>query len=149
MFDLHSGSDYPAPLSSVAVESEYAGALCTAYVLLSPDDLPTSVCFAGVDGFATSSTAQMPLAAGSRPRPRRLYWVPAVGVLPAIEPYRQESGLASVPLPPTVDVAAVVLSGSGEEQPPGQPRGEDLAAAAVDGMQGLGLSGGQAANGRR
>ena len=91
----------------------------------------------------------MPLSAGSRPRPQRLYWVPAVGVLPAIEAYRQESGLASVLLPPTVDVTAVVLSDSGEGQPPGQPRGEDLAAAAVDGMQGLGLSGGEAADGLR
>ncbi|PRW39352.1 vacuolar sorting-associated 22-like protein 1 [Chlorella sorokiniana] len=60
----------------------------------------------GADGptAAASSAAQMPLAAGSRPRPPRIYWVPAVGVWPAIEAYRQESGLASVPLPPTVDI---------------------------------------------
>ena len=79
----------------------------------------------------------MPLAAGSRPRPPRLYWVPAVGVLPAVEAYRLEAGLAGVPLPPTVDAASVVLSGSGEEQAPGQAREQtlgDAAAAALDAL---------------
>ncbi len=91
----------------------------------------------------------MPLAAGSRPRPPRLFWVPAVGVVPAIEAYRQEFGLASTPLVPTVDITAIVLTGSGEEQPPGQPRGEDLAAAAADALQGLDVRGSGAAEGRR
>ena len=91
----------------------------------------------------------MPLTAGSRPRPARLYWVPAVGVLPAIEAYRQDSGMAGVPLPPTVDMASVVLTGSGEEQPPGQTRGEYMVAAAVDAMHGLSVGGSDAAAGRR
>ncbi|KAI7837848.1 hypothetical protein COHA_008336 [Chlorella ohadii] len=105
----------------------------------------------GADGpiSAAGSGAPMPLAAGSRPRPPRLFWVPAVGVVPAIEAYRQEFGLASTPLVPTVDITAIVLTGSGEEQPPGQPRGEDLAAAAADALQGLDVRGSGAAEGRR
>lgn len=96
---------------------------------------------------AAAAAAATPLAAGLQPgpgRPQRLYWVPAVGVVPAIEHYRREAGLESVPLVATADVAAVTLSGTGEAQAPGIARPEDTAMAA---MQGLELGGGAAAGG--
>lgn len=74
--------------------------------------------------------------AAAAARPQRLYWVPAVGVVPAIEHYRQEAGLGGVPMVPTADVAAVVLQATGEDQAPGLPRRErDL--ELIAGIQGL------------
>jgi len=66
-----------------------------------------------------------------------------VGVLPAIDNYRQEAGLAGVPMPKIADVSAANLAGAGEDVAPGLPRGEATVAAAVAGIGGLDLSSGE------
>lgn len=95
---------------------------------------------------AVEPPASTPLAAGldaAAARQRRLYWVPAVGVLPAIEHYRQEHGLASVPQVPMADLGSVMLAGAGEEQAPGQQRGPDMEELLLAAARGLDLSGQQ------
>ena len=82
-------------------------------------------------------------AAGGGSAPQRLYWVPAVGVMPAIDHYRQHAGLAGVPTVRLADVAAVSLAGAGEDVPPGRPRGEAAVAAVVAGIGGVDLTTGE------
>jgi hypothetical protein len=74
--------------------------------------------------------------------PPRLYWVPAVGVLPAIEHYRLAAGLAEVPQAPTADMVSVSLAGAGEAMAPGQARGQAMAAQVVAALGGVDLSAG-------
>lgn len=108
--------------------------------LLLIDDPP------GAGGSGGSAAATTPLAAGMAAQqggsgtPQRLYWVPAVGVLPAIEGYRAEAELAGVPMPKLADVAAASLAGAGEEVAPGVQRWEPgVAAGVATRMAGLGL----------
>lgn len=66
----------------------------------------------------------------------RLYWVPAVGIVPSVHKYRQDTGLDSVPLPPMSDVTSYVpaLGGEMAAAAPGQARGEEMAAELVAAM---------------
>lgn len=103
-----------------------------------PVTLPATLPATGVA--PPEAAAASPLAAGMAPRPPRLYWVPAVGLVSAIDHYRQAAGLAAVPQVHTVDAAAVTLAAMGEEEAPGQVRGSaDAVAAAAEGLQRLEL----------
>ncbi|KAL4422019.1 hypothetical protein ABPG77_005449 [Micractinium sp. CCAP 211/92] len=111
-------------------------------------------------GGSAATAAPSPLAAGlaasggsgSSSR-QRLYWVPAVGVLPAIEHYRQAEGLAGVPSVRLADVAAIGplggTGGSGAQAGGAQgaagTRAEEHVAAMVAGIGGIDLAGGHVA----
>lgn len=76
------------------------------------------------------AAAATPLAAGlqhggAAGQPQRLYWVPAVGLLPAIEHYRRETG----------------LEGTAPGLPPLEGASEDFVAAAAGALERLGVSG--------
>ncbi|KAL4440286.1 hypothetical protein ABPG75_003287 [Micractinium tetrahymenae] len=104
---------------------------------------------------AAAAVAPSPLAAGlaaPSSSPQRLYWVPAVAVLPAIEHYRQAEGLAAVPSVRLADMAGVAPLGGGggggaaaaaaEVQGAPGVRAEEQVAAVVAGLGGLDLVGG-------
>ncbi|KAI3431521.1 hypothetical protein D9Q98_004571 [Chlorella vulgaris] len=91
---------------------------------------------------AAPAEASTPLAAGgaspvsAAQAVPRLYWVPAVGIVPSVHKYRQDTGLDSVPLPPMSDVTSYVpaLGGEMAAAAPGQARGEEMAAELVAAM---------------
>lgn len=132
--------------------------LFLAFGVLAGAGAPASSSSAGSGSAVTA--APSPLAAGlaassssgSSSR-QRLYWVPAVGVLPAIEHYRQAEGLAGVPSVRLADVAAIGplggTGGSGAQaggaQGAGRTRAEEHVAAMVAGIGGIDLAGGHVA----
>jgi hypothetical protein len=91
---------------------------------------------------AAPPAAAGPLAAGavSPDAPRRLYWVPAVGPIPAIEHYRQHHGLEAIPLPPTAGDATAYLLEATQAQ--GRQQGEAAVADAAGALGGLDLEAG-------
>ena len=104
-----------------------------------PATEPCSPCGAG----AAPAAATGPLAAGgaSPAALPRLYWVPAVGLLPGTDRYRRDAGLEGIPLPPTADIATATLAGAGEAQAPGQVRVEQPAVPPVAALGGMHLTG--------
>ncbi|EFN53961.1 hypothetical protein CHLNCDRAFT_36297 [Chlorella variabilis] len=92
---------------------------------------------------AAPAAATGPLAAGgaSPAALPRLYWVPAVGLLPGTDRYRRDAGLEGIPLPPTADIATATLAGAGEAQAPGQVRVEQPAVPPVAALGGMHLTG--------